>query len=679
MKKFLMILLLLLSLVVVTSCGEEENPTVDNNELKQEEVSYFEVSIADAIMMANAVGEELSALDLCITGTIKSVSNAEYGNMVVTDGTDSINIYGLYDKNGVPYKDLADKPVKGDEITLYGKVHTFGETPEFKNAVIVSFKHIEASVDDSYQAMTIAEARTVAKGAKVVVSGVVAKITYANGFVPNGFYLVDNTGSIYVYGDDAQVVSEGSTVKIGATKDYYILETEQNSAATYGYEGSCQLRDVVLLEHTPGDAEWNKEWVTKSSVKEILDTPLTTNITTNIYKVTAYVNKVPGQGFINYYINDLDNETGSYVYTMCNGNDFLYLDEFDGKICTVYLSAINCKSSPGGCNYRFIPVLVIDENYTFDVKDAPSYAIKFHGADQLKSTYNTDPALELVTEVSNEALGFSGVTLEYSSNNTDSVYIEKTGSKAVLHTNNPGTATVTITAKYGSYTATKDVVITVGEAAVYDTITVAEAIATADGTEVTVEGIVMSSLVNKDGFYIWDETGVIAVTCPKAEVNELTPGNKVVIKGTRKVLVDTSKTDSFGQSVIDNSTVLVNYYGNHTISTTDFVTDLSLAEIYALDSKVDHTTTVYVVTGKVTITNMGYYSNVDIVGEDGKTKLGLYCSGAGQYAWTEQYNEEYVTIEVMLCNWNNKNYYRGTIVSITANGVKTYNPLNFGN
>lgn len=675
MKKILLLLIILLNIFVLTSCNEESEteetvPTVT-------EKNYIEVSIADAIIMAESVGEQLTTLNLCVTGTISAITNAEYGNMKITDGTDTINIYGLFDENNVAYKDMENKPIKGDVVTIYGPVHSFGGVPEFKNAILVSFTHVKPEVDDSYQEVSIAEARTAEKGAKLVIEGVVAQITYAFGFVKNGFYVVDDTGSIYVYGDDAQRVNVGDTVKLGGTKDYYILADEQKFAEKYGYQGSCQLKDTILLEHTEGNAEFNKEWIEETTVKAIMDTPLSNNITTNIYKVNALITKVPSTGYTNYYIDDIDGTTGTYVYTANNGNDFTWLDEFDGKICTVYLSVINCKSSAGGCNYRFVPILVLDENYRFDLTKAPDYAITYKAFDQFKTKYNADPALELVTTVSSQLLGFENVSVEYSSSNTDVIYFVTENGKTVMHTKDLGTATITIKATHNQNVSTKTLDITVSDELEFDAITVGQAIESEDGTEVIVEGIVMSSLVNRDGFYLWDETGVIAVVCPKEEAKELKPGDKVVVEGTRIHNKKDTTTHAIGQSAIGDAKVLANFYGNHEINTDNFITDVTIPELYELDPMKDYSTNVYVITGIIEFYKADYSTGVDVYTTDKGTKIALYCSGSGQYSWLEPFVGKEVTIEIMMCNWNDKSYYRGTIVSVTYNGEKTINQLNF--
>lgn len=67
--------------------------------------------------------------------------------------------------------------------------------------------------------MKISAVREVELEHLVKTTGVVARITYATGLIPNGFYIVDETGSIYVY--DSQIaarVSIGNTVTIAGKK-----------------------------------------------------------------------------------------------------------------------------------------------------------------------------------------------------------------------------------------------------------------------------------------------------------------------------------------------------------------------------------------------------------------------------------------------------------------------------
>ena len=537
---------------------------------------------------------------------------------------------------------------------------------------------LENSGSDDYTEMNVADAREAAEGTLIKTSGVVAQITYADGMKPSGVYLVDNTGSIYVYDRDlAGRAQKGNKVTILASKTYWVLEKEQSAARKHGYKGCNQLEEVTLLSIDEGKYDFDKSWIEESTVKAMVETPVSENITTSIYKVNALIHKAVGSDFVNYYFNDLDGETGGYAYTQCSGSDFAWLDEFDGKICTVYLSAINAKSSDTACFFRFIPIEVKYEGYTFDLANTAQFAIDYYGADQFESTYTADPALELTTSVSSKLLGFENATLSYASDNTAVVYFSETEGKTVMHCGEYGTANVTITAKYEQYTAQKTITITVKEPEKYTYITVAQAIEAAIDSEVTVKGIVGPSVVNKNGFYLFGEDGsMIAVLVDSTDYFVgLEIGHEVILKGMRERYVNDDSSAFAGQTCIVNAEILVNYYGSHEYSTAKFVTNKTLADFYALNANVDYSTTVFVLKAKVNYVKTNFYTSLNLT--SGNTTVSLYCSGAGQYSWLQAFAGQEVTIEITACNWNNKTFWVGCVLAVRTADGKVLNTLNF--
>ena len=670
---------------VTTAPGEdttepETETTTEEETTAPEEDEIKVITIAEALELCGEEGN-ITEERYYIRATVKTIVNANYGQMIITDATGEISVYGTYSADGeLYYNQLEDRPYRGDEVLLYCILQNYNGTREVKNARLIEFTHVEPDINlDDYTDMSVADAREAAKGTKIKIDGVVAQITYANGFKPNGFFLVDETGSIYVFdGDLAQRVAEGNKVTFVGEKDYWILETEQGFAQNFGYQGSCQIANTTLIELDDSqNYAYDKSWITESTVKDILDTPVTENITTNIYKVNALVKKVPGTGFVNYYFFDIDGQTGEYTYSQCNGNDFEWLDEFDGKICTVYLSPINCKSTAGACFFRLVPIEVIDEGYTFDTTKAPEYAIKYHALGQFGTAYTADPALELLTSVSSELLGFDGVTLSYASSNEGVIRFETVDGKVIMHcaADATTTVTVTVTATYGEHSATGTVDITVSPVPTVEYGTVLDAINAATGEVVTVKGIVGPSLVNKVGFYLIDETGVIAVQTTAEYMATLSIGDEVVVTGTRDVKTK-GGANYFGQSNLYNSTIDVNFYGGHEYSTSTFVTDKTLKEVYDLDPVVDYTTTVFVLKATVTVEEAAYYSNIYLTDANG-TQLRLYCSSANQYNWLKAFAGQEVTVEVAACNWNDKNYYTGCVLSVVTEDGKVFNELNF--
>lgn len=643
---------------------------------------YDVITVARALELCGEAGNVTEERYYLLV-TVDSVLNPQYGEMNVSDETGTIYVYGAYSHDGaLRYSEMDEKPYKGDTVLLYCILQNHNGTKEVKNAYIIDFEPAVFEDDGTYTKMTVKEARNAEVGEKIEVSGVVAAISYAFGHKPNGVYLIDSTSSIYVYGADvAGRVEVGNTVTVAATKAYWILEDEKTNAALHGYKGCNQLENPTLVENDQKVSDFPTQWVTETTLKELLETPVSQDITTLIYKVNALVRKVEGTGFTNYYFFDIDGETGAYTYTQCSGSDFAWVDQFDGKICTVYLCAMNAKSSATACSFRLFPVKIIDENYTFNTDDAGEYAVKYHALDSFQAVYNANPQTVLPTAVSSELLGFEGATLSYKSDNEKVAYFEMTDGGTVFNLGEYGTAKITVTGSYGGKSYSETLEVTYEAASSYDYITVAEAIKVApntDESQVTVKGIVGPSVVNRNGFYLFGEDGsVITVLVASTDYfADLSIGNMVILRGERERFVKDDASAFTGQSCIVNGEILVNYYGNHQYSTAKFV-EATGAEFYALDDEVDYSTTVFVIRAKVEYIITPYYTSMKLIAEDG-TEIGLYMSGMGQYSFLDQFKGQTLEMEVAACNWNDKDYWRGCVLAVrNSDGTKTYNTLNF--
>ncbi len=656
---------------------DETDPPADETDPPEDEIEI--ITIAEALELCGESGN-ITEDRYYLKGSILSIDNPQYGQMTIEDETGKISVYGTYSADGsINYSAMEDRPYKGDIVLLHCILQNFNGKKEVKNARLISFEKVEVEVDESdYTDMSVADARNAAEGTKIKVDGVVAAITYSNGQKPAGVIIVDGTQSIYVYDRDIAVRAKvGNTVTLLASKTYWILDDEKNNASKFGYKGCCQLEDVTLVSIDESVKDFDKSWITESTVKDILDTPVSENITTSIYKVNALVKKVDGAGFVNYYFYDLDGKTGAYTYTQCNGSDFAWLDEFDGKICTVYITALNAKSTSTDCYFRILPVAVIDEGYVFDAADAAEHAVKYYGIPQFNAVYTGNPAIEMITSVSSELLGFENAALSYSSSDTKVVYFEEKDGKLIFNCGEGGTATVTVKGNYDGVDFTATVEITVEGNKEVTSVTVAEAKDTAVGKTVTIKGIVGPSVVNKSAFYLFDGTGMIAVVVKDVSIfDEIEIGHEIVITGLRDCYKDAGKTHA-GQTCITQAEVVANYYGNHAYPEDGFITDKTLADIYALNANEDHTTEVYVVKATVNIVETQFYTTISLT--NGDTKLSLYCSGAGQYSFLKPFAGQEVTLEIAPCNWNNKTYYVGCVLAVITEDGKVLNTLNFNN
>ena len=663
-----------------TEPGTEAGTEADTEGGDEPQPEIQVITIAEALELCGEPGN-ITTERYYIRGIIQTIKNGSYGQMVIADETGSIDVYGTYSADGeLTYTQLEYQPVKGDEVLLHCILQNYNGTKEVKNARLIEYKNNQADIDVSqYTEATISEAREAEKGANLKITGVVARITYATGMKPSGYILVNGGVSIYVYdGDSAQRVQIGNTVTVAGTKDYWILDSEIDGAQKFGYKGCNQLTDCILVSNDNKVSEIDFGGVTELTVKELLNTPVTEDITTQIFKVNALVKEVPGNGFTNYYFFDIDGETGNYTYSQCNGNDFEWLRAFEGKICTVYITALNAKSTGTSCNFRFLPVAVMDEGYQFDTTKAPEYVLEYHVMDLFKTEYTGNPLMEVPTSVSSSLLGFENAVVTYTSSNEASVKFVNTDGKLVMECLTAGKATVTVTVTYNGKSASETVEITVVDPAIMDATNVQDAIQSELGDEVVVKGIVGPSLVNRNGFYLIDESGLIAVVVNDVAIfADIEIGQEIIIKGKRDKFHNNEGGTHAGQTAITGATVIANYYGQHDYDTSHFVTDKTLADFRGLDVTVDYSTTVFVVKAIVNFEETAYYTKCNLT--DGTNNVTLYCSSAKQYGFLKQFAGQEVTLELAACNWNNKTFWAGCVLSVITEDGKVINSLNFDN
>ncbi len=657
---------------------DPEDPDTPEPPVTQADIwrnTYSCITVEEALELCK---ETVSAERYYIIATVVSVDNATFGQMTIEDETGSIMVYGTYSEDGsIRYDAMEEKPVSGDTVLIYGTLQNYkGETKEVQNARLIDF--YKAQIDDSsYKSATVSEARAAKDGELLKVSGQVACITYAFGYAPNGFFIVDGKDSIYVYGQEsAGLVKVGQRVTVLGEKDYWILETEQSNAEKFGYGGCNQLANARVEINDAAENTVSFASVPEATLKELMEKPVSEDFTTQVYKVTSYVKKVDGSGFTNYYFFDIDGETGTYTYTQCSGGDFSWVDEFDGKICTVYLSVINAKSAKSGCVYRLVPLKIVDEGYSFDLNTVPSHVMEYYVSGKISSEYTGDPELTLNGSVSSELLGFENAIITYSSSNEDVVaFTVNNDGTVTMNCPDYGMAEVTITVSYNGNTATDSFNVTVKEPIAYEALTVAEAIAADFGEKVIVKGIVGASLVNQSGFYLIDESGAIAVLMDADKLAELEIGNEIILEAVKYRKYDETKS-LHGQTALNESTVLTNLFGKQEYSTASFG-EITVEEFCAFDNTVDNTTRVYRMSAKIVSVGNAYYTSIVVKNEDESKSITLYSANAGQYGFLNEFVGQTVTLEIAACDWNQKGIKGAVLAVIIEDGEKIVNTLNF--
>lgn len=286
-------------------------------------------TIAEIIALAPEDGSK-SETRYRVRAKVVKVSNSFYGEMTIADETGEVYVYGTYDKTGATrYGELPEeeRPVAGDDIELECNVQNYNNSKmELVSAWILSFTHNAPDIDlTQYKDATVAVARASENGSKVHMKNLqVLSILLGQKSTAQGVMVSDGTDSIYVFSTDvAGRVAVGDKIEIAGEKTNYVLEKEQNNAAKYGYKGCNQIENVTLLNKTAGNGTIDLTFAQPKTVKEIVETPVSEDISTKVYKANAYITKSvvegPG-GFTNYYFNDLDGTTGNYVYSQNSGS-----------------------------------------------------------------------------------------------------------------------------------------------------------------------------------------------------------------------------------------------------------------------------------------------------------------------------------------------------------------------
>lgn len=653
------------------------------------EVTENIYSVKEAIALAN--DSATTGKTYLVQGKVISFQNYYYGQLTLGDDEgNTLSVYGLRGETEDVYFDqLPIIPMVGDTIIIKGEVKLYNNTPEMGQSLLqeIALTH-RVPVESEYDAKTIAEGRNVAVGTKIKLTGVVGEVTRTQKMSYNGFYLLDDTGSIFVYGGQSACrVKKGDTVTVYGTFDTYISASEEAYAKIYGYKGAIQLTDTYVVSESKESKALPTSWMEKKTMKEILSIDVSSNnITANSYLVTGTIGKEVATGYVNYYLNDLDGYTGGRVYTSNSGSDFSYLDAYVGKIVEMIVSPINCKSTASGLEYRFIPVDVkLLEDYEFDLSLAPQFALDYVAVDQFETSYYVDPELEVATSYSNSLIGIDGLTISYASDNEEVAYFSESDEKTIFHVNSAseGEANVTITASLNGVSASESVKIEVKNP-IEVTHTVKQAIDAESGTSVTVKGVVAGRTLNKIGFYLVDETGSIAVQLSSSdELSKLQTGDEVILTGSRafgKVYNSFTGQINLQQSSIDAIVGKNNSYSRSSIvdKTFDELQEVLQMGADNLTATIFHTTAYL----QEITTDRGYqvvnlFASEEASKLDNAAYIGLYSGSSSQYAYLSSMLGKQVEIDLALVCWNGKGpYYKFCPLDVTSDGKTVQSPVN---
>lgn len=273
------------------------------------------------------------------------------------------------------------------------------------------------------------------------------------------------------------------------------------------------------------------------------------------------------------------------------------------------------------------------------------------------------------------AVAKGGVTFEWTSNN-DAIKCEGNTAKVTQSTEADVTVILTVKATKENATATRDFTVVVSKKVIStEYITVAEAMESAIGTEVTVRGVVAQILHTKYqsadavGFYIVSNEAAIYCYGPSTAAN-LERGDDVIVKGTTATFPDTLTftTELESISLIDTVQKNVNY--TFDMSKHD---EKTVAEISESTEAADYYSKVVTIKN-ARINKYGTYNNYSIYDwKDSPNystdkKMNLYSSGSNggkEFAWLDEYLDKPVDLVFVVNSKNNSNVWRGAVLQVS--------------
>jgi len=165
--------------------------------------TYDCITIHEAFGICDAAGSTKSERYYLI-GTVISVSDNYYGNMMIQDATGQLLVYGSYSSDGVDrYGDIAGNvPVAGDVVLFYGNFMTYNGTREMYSGWIIDFftpgQNNSGSNNDSGTTGTAHTYNTFTAQEKSLITG---KIGFVIPFIPCDEYYVEE----YSYDDEVGI------------------------------------------------------------------------------------------------------------------------------------------------------------------------------------------------------------------------------------------------------------------------------------------------------------------------------------------------------------------------------------------------------------------------------------------------------------------------------------------
>lgn len=464
------------------------------------------------------------------------------------------------------------------------------------------------------------------------IQGVFAQFTY-NYTGAEGGYVVDKTGSMYVYGPEfMSEVDIGYTIRATRTIAHFVSEQEAPQAEQIGYKGLLQLKLTSLEIIYDSISAIPMDGIKDMRIKEISETDFRYNdLTTTIVRTNATIVENVQTGFTNYYFFDLSMDQSIYCYSKMSGSDFAWLKQFDGQSKECLIAVHSMRSSDEA--WRIIPIQILgDVNLSDD--DNAEFALD-RLEDQFLPVYQGTANVELVLH--DEKLLDESIVSYTSNNEAHKINVDSDHATLMIDGDVLGQFVVTINLNYKSKDYSRDVTITVEEAPNIESLTIAEVMAMQDGQEATVEGIYVRFAANVQGIYLVDETGILTVEYVSLNIGDYKVGEKMIFKGTIQKSFAIEEVYE-GHNVLINAELLYHDNMTHEWDKSIVAGEQTISNLNSNPS-IDMIGKIYKVRGEILNYNAGYYSNMRIVDPEDGSFMSLYCSNASQLSWLMEYNE----------------------------------------
>ncbi len=494
----------------------------------------------------------------------------------------------------------------------------------------------DTSTDDSNQYDDIADVKTAEVGTLFTIKGIVVKHNYTGQTTPYivGFWIADDTGSTYVYGEDsAKSVEEGNLVILSGEKDYYIPSTDTSSASAIGYEGMSQLKSPEIISNEGGSYDIPSSAIEETTIAELNSIDLTTDITGNLYKVKASYYMDDDQSYTNYYITDLNKVDQMMAYTQSDGKDFAWTADYSEK--TIEMIIVISVGKPSTISWRFAPIEIIGEYETTDQEEADYSA--YRASLEFSKAYNVETTVNVAI---NDSLLDGSVVSVSSSSDKVSISQDATNNVVVISPSVDETIEITAKATYEGKVGEYVFEVSLSTSVDIETMTIAEAEAQTIGTIVTVKAVV-ARLTYKSGFttqgmFLVDDTGSMFCYNGTASLENLVDvANyyEVIVQGTidRYIKTESYATEQSytGDFQLTDVTILSMDTNYHDIPLTAIETT-TIEALVNTPTSTNITGNVYRVSAYVEKVENTYYTAYYLYADSTKTvQLSLYSQLSG--------------------------------------------------